>query len=62
MTTKLRDKFLPNRGGDGEPEKFETETVDFITKYKDYLLKRPYRKRMCYAGINTMYKTKDKKV
>ena len=67
MTTELEDKFLPNRGGDREPDKFlsrkfRIETVESTTEYKDFLLKTPYRKRIYYAGINVVYKTKDKKV
>ena len=66
-TTELGDKFLPNREGDREPNefllrKFGIETVESMTKYKDFLLKTPYRKRMYYTGINIVYKTKDKKV
>jgi len=66
-TTELGDKFLPNRGGDGEPDeflsrKFGIETVESTTEYEDFLLKTPYRKRMCYTRINAVYKTKDKKV
>ncbi len=36
--------------------------MESTTEYEDFLLKTPYRKRMCYAGINAAYKTKDKKV
>ena len=36
--------------------------MESTTKYKDFLLKTPYRKRMYYTGINVVYKTKDKKV
>ncbi len=67
MTTELEDKFLSNRGENREPNdfllrKFRIKTIESMTKYKDFLLKTPYRKRMYYARINVVYKTKDKKV
>ena len=67
MITELRDKFLPNREEDRELNdfllrKFKIEIVESTTKYKDFLLKTPYRKRMYYTRINVVYNTKDKKV
>ncbi len=67
ITTELRDKFLPNREEDREPDdflsrKFRIKIVESITEYKDFLLKTPYRKRIYYTRINIVYKTKDKKV
>ena len=64
--TKLKDKFLLNRERDREPNdfllrKFKIEIIESITKYKDFLLKTPYRKRIYYTRINIIYKTKDKK-
>ena len=57
MTIKLKDKFFFNEWRDKELnvlklkdfilllKDFRIKALDFITKYKDLLLKNPYRKK-----------------
>src|SRR5215469_10662654 len=61
ITTKLKDKFFLIKRRNREPsdfllKEFRIKTINFITKYKDFLLKSLYRKKTCYAKINVVYK------